>query len=76
MGNGQADNGFAIFRGMTLLRINDVIRNWQQMQTVKPKNLSKIVKNLRDLKLEKFLTYYLGSLSLNKKNCWFGLKEI
>lgn len=39
MGNGQADNGFAIFRGMTLLRINDVIRNWQQMQTVKPKNM-------------------------------------
>lgn len=39
MGNGQAEDGFAIFRGMTLLTVNEIIRNWQQIQTVKPKEM-------------------------------------
>ncbi|MCM8537845.1 MAG: SMI1/KNR4 family protein [Lentisphaeraceae bacterium] len=40
MGNGQAEDGFALFRGMTLLSISEVIKNWQQMKTVKHKEMT------------------------------------
>jgi cell wall assembly regulator SMI1 len=38
MGNGQAEDGFALFRGLTLLSISEVIQNWRQMKSVKKLN--------------------------------------